>query len=521
MTLRETINKIRGMVQFFVMVPIAMVCIKLESLVLPAAQATRNPFVNFPRNSMEVVRRPEMLFARMKEYQFSHAQQKRGFATPDRIPLNAEFVSLKRGDGIDTEPLKNQQVSRFALTYKMPGTGKTETVQLFLKFTSQRGTTTFVKALMAAISAHRGEVAFYKNLYPHVDPELTKTPHCYGAFSSVCFGHSCVVLGALGEPWTPTTDAEGLTLHRAKALVMASAKLHAQFWRPAPDCPRTTALNERKGLQFIEFCTFFFQTKDITTCPLFIPRIWYTVDHLFKDSMMSVSHGDCRGGNMMFDDPKNAADDNTAVSNLVMTDWEACIMTPHVWDFGYTLITSLSPDFRRRHQAELFDLHVRTLTELSDEAKKDLSSVSARNLLSDEVDLVPVLVWYFSYLLIHIGGVGASQGNSDTDGNAWRVRMRASTLDGLMCDPSSASCRCTDKSKKETVGWIPASMVSEKADNTDPAYHTFHVKESIMTRLRASYAASSSNFPKLRPEHNGPRTLEQDLKDFIVFNAKQ
>ena len=121
------------------------------------------------------------------------------------------------------------------------------------------------------------------------------------------------------------------------ALLRTMAAMHAKFWRtnmPAPNADPlgrnakacTVQLVHRRGAEWLESMDLFVARHK---APWFAP-LWNALRDWHRDyANMTVSHGDCRPGNMLFD-PRSRTDAPEACAPLMFADWEAVNFTPYV-----------------------------------------------------------------------------------------------------------------------------------------------------------------------------------------------
>ena len=395
---------------FFVELPCRMALIAFD-----AKFAWLNPFVGFPRNQEELLRNKNQFF---KLLQSSKNCGK-------SVPSTAQFVSLElSGKGIAAEPGKDKQMSIVRLTYRDTPDSSPKEVLLFCKFQTERQIGLFLRALSTTFAEGHKEVDFYTKV-ARLLPDGLQVPSAYLALYSRTFHRNVVALELVPAPYEVIPDWKGVQLGQMCGLIDSIAKMHAHFWCPGANV--APFLTDRVGTSWLDGLMQFYLSNGEAKQPQWkwMHNVWNGVSRYFASSFMCLSHGDCRPGNMLFAPPAKGALSEHNPSAVVMTDWEALCIAPHMWDVAYATICGLSPENRRAWRSQLVQRYVDHLKPAVLEA--DRPRMVAR--VDDEYALAIIVIAYFGWVLSKVGGVGATQGNSDDDCYAWQDRIYSGYCD--------------------------------------------------------------------------------------------
>ncbi len=358
-----------------------------------------NPFLGFPRDAREIYNNPQRFFRLLQG------------ASAGRVPAHAVFVALVPGGTLTAEPDKNTSIAKMILTFTVGGGRNPVSLHLFVKFQTSRGTPSWVKALFSAYSSCHNEREFYASgLYAQV-PMATPTP--IASWFSRPFHRVLTVLELIPEGTTMIVpDHQGATIPQMTDLLCHAARMHARFWRQH-EGPRSSVLAAtagaasawdrskdptghivaRHGLEWVSSIDLFAAShKEVWFAP-----VWTALKaHYAAYPKMTLSHGDCRPGNMLFH-PRSKTESG---HDIIFSDWEAVSYTPHMWDVAYATCIGLHVDTRRKNQTVLVDAYL---------AELQKHGVPASELTRDDVEvdlaLMTLLLFFYSWLLMQTGGV--------------------------------------------------------------------------------------------------------------------
>lgn len=382
--------------------------------------------LRFPRNHRELISHPQKLFKLLKSTQKQSAV-KDGNSPADRLlPTNSEFISLKNTAALANEPDKNKTAGNYTLTYQV--NGKQESLALFIKFQCGRGLPLWLQSVRAAAEPGIArEVMFYQRLAGQVG---VRSPQPYYADSIHRFNRVCLVLEQVDG--FALADWEGCPVAGIRAILKDVAQMNAKFLGLTATDQRTAWIPAREGLDNASFIRDFIKNE-----PLWYQEIWAALESYFKRQPVTLIHGDCRPGNMLFLDDGSLAEqinsmgeDNvsswpadTGYPEVVFTDWEAINVGPLLSDFNYCVTLGLSVASRRTHQECLLEEFLLTLQDFGISVEH-----GDWKKCRDEVDLLRIVL-YCGDVAIRRKGFWSLQGNTKQDDLAWVARVDAALID--------------------------------------------------------------------------------------------
>jgi Phosphotransferase enzyme family len=343
--------------------------------------------LRFPRGPAEFERNPCRLFDLLTVSSY-------GLLAPIADPSRAILVTQSRADRLASEPDKNRMTAGFDLTIEEDGARRT--VRVLTKFQSGRGMPLYMQAIRAVAEYHFArEIEFYRRLAPVV-PVAVPRPLFADALTLI--NRVCLVLERLDGD--TMADWQGCPLPAMQKLLGSAARLNGAFagrvsastvaWIPA-----------RAGLDFASFVDGFIAKREA-----WYRRIWTALRAYFQLRPVTLVHGDCRPGNMLFRD-----------EDVVMCDWEAVNVAPLLWDFTYCTIVGLRPDDRRAWLERLLLEFLDSLRQQNvDRRELDVS----RAVL--DVQLLAIVLAYTS-LVVFDHGLWSGHGNTQEDVSAWARRV--------------------------------------------------------------------------------------------------
>lgn len=364
--------------------------------------------LRFPRNLAEIEAEPERLFALLRQGAV--------------VPGDAAFVELRRRGRMENEPDKDRTAAAFDVVARHGD--ETTVVPVFVKFQSGRGMPLLLQAVRAAVEPGVArEVDFYRELASTVP---VRSPRPYFVDSITALNRVCLVLEHV-EGYNPA-DWRGAPLSAVRAMLADVARLNAAFVGRTVSDSRTRWIPARVGLDFASYVATLG-----ASAPAWHKRIWKALESYFRDRPVTLVHGDCRPGNMLFRgidaalcergggelDAAPWPDPTVASPEVVFADWEAINVAPLLWDFTYCTIIGLRVADRRVHLPRLLDEFVASLR---------AAGVSPRlcepGCCRTEVDLLSIVLYFIS-ALIASKGYWDEQGNTLDDHRAWSERVLA------------------------------------------------------------------------------------------------
>jgi len=241
------------------------------------------------------------------------------------LDKTARLVRVSRKSTIKSEPSKNLTAGSLSITYVNDEKEDEQVLNVFCKFQTGRGMPLWLQALRQAAEPNVSrEVDFYSKVQPSLDGVIV-TPQPLLTAKLPWFNYVLLVLEYIdleAEVARVVNDGDGATLTEISAMMHGAAKLHSWFalgqhaevysWIPA-----------RSGLQFAQFVDSFVDRKD----NVWSVEVWQALRNRFASSPVTLVHGDCRPGNMMF-----TTMDRSAQQKAIFADWEAVNVGPFLWD---------------------------------------------------------------------------------------------------------------------------------------------------------------------------------------------
>jgi Phosphotransferase enzyme family len=387
-----------------------------------ARWGTSGLHLRFPRDVAEIAAAPERLFALLQ--------------AAGACPSDATFLGVRRRGGLANEPDKDRVAATVDVV--MRSAGVTSSLPVFVKFESGRGLPLLLQALRAAVEPGVArEVDFYRNLAATVP---LRTPRVYFADAIHAFNRVCIILEHVDG--YNLADWHGCPIAAVRAMLAGVARMNAAFVGKIANDPRTRWIPARAGLDYASFVATLGGSA-----PAWYRDLWTALDHYFRNCPVTLVHGDCRPGNMLFLDhgaiarqldARNERDaepwppEGMPTRDVVFTDWGAVNAAPLLWDFTYCTVIGIRTVDREAHLERLRDEFVATLR-----AGGVAAEYCDRTRCRIEVDLLTMVLYYVASLVIS-KGYWDKQGNTLDDWHAWSGRILAA-LRAVDTDRTSAA----------------------------------------------------------------------------------
>lgn len=343
--------------------------------------------LRFPRGLADFERDPRRLFDLL-------TVPSRGLLAPIADRSRVRLVSQERADRFPDEPDKNRTTAGFDLTIEEDGAPRI--VRVLAKFQSGRGMPLYMQVIRAVVEYRFArEVEFYRRLAPLV-PVAVARP--FFADSITVLNRVCLVLDRVDGETMP--DWQGCPLAPMRLLLASAARLNGAFARRV-SAPAVAWIPARAGLDFASWVDAFIRKRDE-----WYRRIWAALGAYFERHVMTLVHGDCRPGNMLF-----------RGEDVVMCDWEAVNVAPLLWDFTYCTIIGLDSADRHAWQPRLL---LEFLEQLRAQGVPEHGLDRDRAAL--DVQLLAIVLAYVS-LAVAEHHLWAGQGNTEQDLSAWGRRV--------------------------------------------------------------------------------------------------
>ena len=324
------------------------------------------------------------------------------------IGKNERIVCFRNLAEIKSEPAKQATSSAIHLEIDKGVSNQTYDIDMFCKFQTGRGMPFWLQAIRAA--AEPGvcrEVDFYNHLSESV-PVRTIKPLL--ALKSPAFNYVLVALQYIdleGGQARVINDSTGATLSEVMAIADDIAKVHGRFL--GADDPETSWIPAKRGLEYAQFVERFTNKDE----KVWTHKLWFALKRYFANHQVTLVHGDCRPGNMMFE-----GTDRDNVEGVIFADWEATNVAPIMWDLTYCTTLGWCANARREHFEEVLSGYLESLSR--EVTTKDLSLTSDEARL--DVALLTLVLGYVSRT-VRIMRFWDNQGNTRPDKVAWFVRM--------------------------------------------------------------------------------------------------
>jgi len=365
----------------------------------------------FPRSLDEIDAEPERLLDLL-------TRPSRGLLAAS-IPAGAAGAGLVRRDGPDLDPGKRSTTGMIDMRYHAADEAG-HAVRVVVKLQSGRGMPLHIQAIRAALEPGIArEIEFYRRLAPIV-PVRVARPLFADAVTFV--NRVCLVVEHV-ESTTPA-DSRGCSLDAMRALLANAARLNAGFLGRLSS-PATSWIPARSGLDFAKWIEGFIRKAE----PWYL-EAWRALARYFAPRPVTLVHGDCRPGNMLFTGDAdvhatNGSETDAApwplpgarVPDVVMSDWEAVNIAPLMWDFTYATVIGLRIGDRAAWLDRLLDEFLASL------AAGGVPAVDLdRRTCRVEVDLLAVVLACIA-LVVYEHNLWSRQGNTPEDIRAWSGRV--------------------------------------------------------------------------------------------------
>ncbi|GBG30318.1 Hypothetical Protein FCC1311_065372 [Hondaea fermentalgiana] len=400
----------------------------LSLVTLMAERHDLAPQLTFPRGVDDLWQDPERLFVLIER--------------EGGVPRGSTLETVEKLGDVQSEPDKAATTAALRFVYKN-GEEKQRSrhhLDVFVKFQSGRGMPVWLQAIRAAVEPGVArEVDFYRKM--RNDCAL-RTARVLFADKHTWVNRVCIVLEYLsvqvddhsntmphasglhretdqedGARLRVIPDSSFRCVDEMRLMVRKVAAMHAMFWGRAGEHPASSWLPRRKGIEFAGWALSLAPPKAKSAE---FTRVFQGINVYFAGHALTVVHGDCRPGNMIFEGSPVARD-------VIFSDFEAVNIAPAVWDVTYAIILGLSPEMRRANQDRLLHDYVEAL---SDEIAKRSESISVPTFqeLQNQMLLLTVILFYVSFT-VTTAGFWQKQGNTRSDLNSWGTRVLASLLD--------------------------------------------------------------------------------------------
>lgn len=346
--------------------------------------------IPFNRSTKDLQKNPDKLIASI-----------RGSLSIDEVQSFDTYSVIREEHG------KGQFITGLQLTY-LDGDSSSRTEDIIVKFLSLKNEPLVLNALKSALySGLNREVEFYKGLSREV-PFVTAD--CFYTHSIPVLYRAVIVMEAL-HPDQRVDDYIGCTAEQVKDVLRNVAKMHAKFWGRVFEEPSLDWIPDRHAVGYLWFLDII--TKKEAACK----KLWAALYEHFEDYPLTVGHGDCRPGNIMWYDD----------GSIALVDWQFANASLGTWDATYCIVMSIHEDIRREREDELINYYYDNLSASYKDYHSEDFSYSREQCIEDHHLLKLVLALYgWGALVTHMFD---RYGNDPRDVRAWADRITAAVTD--------------------------------------------------------------------------------------------
>ena len=260
-------------------------------------------------------------------------------------PTIASMTLERIGEGVGVLT----EIYRLAFTY---GPGETGPKSLIAKFPT---THPDMRALSIGYNFYEREVVFYRDIAATI---RTRTPICYLAAIDLASQNFILLLEDLAFA-SGGDQITGLTLPQVSLAIDQVAALHSRWWNapelkalegpvPPHDAEPWDTVSERHAVAWGMVAPWI---KDRVGPDMYRvgERMCSDLTRLFRQNSSgprTLCHGDFRADNLMFHQEGEA-------TSLIVLDWQIMAQGRGVFDIGYLMSASVTPEARRTHEMDL------------------------------------------------------------------------------------------------------------------------------------------------------------------------
>jgi hypothetical protein len=309
---------------------------------------------------------------------------------------------------VGNEAGKDQYVTGIEVSYT-DWENKRKKRDLVVKYLSSRNEPLYLSSLRSAVL--RGlnqEVRFYNDISERIPFVM---PECIFADSIPPLYRGIVIMEKLNPDFT-VDDYIGSRPDQSATVIKNISRMHAKFWNRVSGDP---ALNWLPGVQnpLDSFWFLNYITKKEEACLI----LWKALYNHFANHPVTVAHGDCRPGNIMWYNNGSVA----------MLDWQMVHAGIGTWDATYCIVMSHDMEIRTEHEIALIkQYHSDLFLSYRDFHSEDLP-YSMEQCLEDHHILKLLLGLYgWAALVSHMFD---KYGNDPRDVRSWADRITSAIND--------------------------------------------------------------------------------------------
>jgi hypothetical protein len=346
--------------------------------------------ISFNRSTNDLINKPEKLINNIK----------------DSLAIE-KVESSKVYSVVREERGKDQFVTGMQLTY-LDQDHCSKSKDIVIKFLSLRSEPLLLSSLKSALfDGLNREVEFYKGLSKKIP---FKTANCLFTGSIPALYRGVIVMEALSPDYR-VDDYIGCTQDQTKAVLNNISKMHAKFWGRVFMDPALNWIPDKHALDYLWFLDYI--TRKETACK----ELWKALHKYFNNHPVTIGHGDCRPGNIMWYND----------GSIALVDWQFANASIGTWDASYCIVMSSEVDTRREHEEELVNYYYDNLSGSYKDYYSEDFSYSREQCLEDHQLLKLVLGLYgWAALITHMFD---KYGNDPRDVRSWADRITSAITD--------------------------------------------------------------------------------------------
>ena len=210
--------------------------------------------------------------------------------------------------------------------------------------------------------SHEREVRFFRELASSLDESI---PKCFHAEIELCTGEFILLLEDASS-YRQGVQADGCGLNDAEAVIIALARLHAEWWGRSDArtawVPTVDGQLHTDGMlhaarngwgKFVQKYGSDIGPQIIAAGPAYLTAAPSLHERMGKGPQTLI-HGDCRLDNILFGDRPDQ-------SPVLLLDWQALMVSKGAHDLAYFLSQNLDTQLRRDYERDLIALYVAQL----------------------------------------------------------------------------------------------------------------------------------------------------------------
>ena len=309
---------------------------------------------------------------------------------------------------VGNEAGKDQYVTGLELSYT-DQENQQKKRSMAIKYLSSRSEPLYLSSLRSAVL--RGlnqEVRFYNELSKRI-PFVT--PECVFAESIPLLYRGIIIMEKL-DPDFRVDDYVGCRPDQSKTVIKNISLMHAKFWNRVLSDP---SLNWMPGRQnpLDQFWFLNYITKKEKACVI----LWEALYKHFVNHPVTVAHGDCRPGNILWYNS----------GSIALLDWQMTHAGIGTWDTTYYIVMAHDMEIRKKNEISLIKQYYSDLSVSYKKFHSEDLPYSEEQCMEDHQILKLLLGLYgWAALVSHMFD---KYGNDPRDVRCWADRITSAIND--------------------------------------------------------------------------------------------